>query len=239
MERGSPVRVPTGIIDGLIMGGIPLGSIVLLKGVPKVGKSVFTGQMLHNHVKTGIPAIGLVADQSVGETLEDWKDVGFDFYPYRDRLYLVDIFTRRVNAKPGAEPIIEDPYDIASFIHALQEMTLRAMLDHSPPYILGFVASVNSLFMGMDHSLFYEFLILLKDFVRKSRQVWILEMNGGIEDESVETLVSAMVDGIIELGIEETPEVRRYLRIYAMNRTHHPLRKVPFSIEKGGIKLEL
>lgn len=239
MEPKPPVRIPTGIIDELIMGGIPLGSIVLLKGVPKAGKSVFTGQMFHKHARMGIPIIGLVADQSVDETLKDWEEIGLDFYAYRDRLYLVDVFTRRLNSKPGTEPIIEDPYDVGSFIGALHEMTLRAMLDYSPPYILGFVASVNSLFMGMRHSLVYDFLVSLRDFARKSKQVWILEMNWGIESGSVETLVSAMVDGVIELGITENPTPRRYLRVYSMNRTAHTLRAVPFSIGWGGIRLEV
>ncbi|WP_048152097.1 RAD55 family ATPase [Palaeococcus ferrophilus] len=239
MEHEAPVRVPTGIIDDLIMGGIPLGSIVLLKGAPKAGKSVFTGQTLYNHVKMGIPVIGLAADQSPEETLEDWRGIGFDFQPYKSHLYLVDIFTRRLNSKPGAEPVIEDPYDVGSFIQALQGMTLRAMLDHSPPYMLGFVSSVNSLFRGMRRSLVYDFLVSLRDFARKSRQVWILEMNWGIENESVETLISAMADGVIELGISEEPQPQRYLRVYGMNRTHHVLRTVPFSIERGGIKLKL
>jgi len=37
-------RVPTGMIDDPIMGGIPKGSVVLLIGDPKSGKTTFISQ---------------------------------------------------------------------------------------------------------------------------------------------------------------------------------------------------
>ncbi|MCD6558665.1 MAG: hypothetical protein J7K57_02140 [Palaeococcus sp.] len=58
------IRIPTGIIDGVIQGGIPLGSTVLVKGCPKSGKSVFISQIAYNQVKSGTPVIGILADDS-------------------------------------------------------------------------------------------------------------------------------------------------------------------------------
>lgn len=57
-------RVPTGMIDDPIMGGIPKGSVVLLIGDPKSGKTTFISQFIHTQLTMGYSTICILVDIS-------------------------------------------------------------------------------------------------------------------------------------------------------------------------------
>ena len=227
------IRIPTGIIDGVIQGGIPLGSTVLVKGCPKSGKSVFTSQIAYNQVKSGTPVIGILADDSKEDFLTFTQELGMDFSGFQERIQLIDIFSlRRRRSSLLDEPIISDPWDIIQFMDAIKDTALKFLMEQPHPYITGFISSMNSLFFGMKKGIVYEFFSLLKDFTLKTKQIWFIELNS---NPDVEAMLNALADGVIELKLTE--DGRRFLRIYGMKRTTHSKRWIPFEIGRKGIVL--
>ncbi|AIF69602.1 hypothetical protein PAP_06010 [Palaeococcus pacificus DY20341] len=234
-------RINTGIIDELIEGGIPIGSIILIKGNPKSGKSLFINQILYNQLRQGVPIIGILADEPKEEFLQNTREFGWDFLRYGDKVRLVDIFSKRIRKKSVWEedPIITNPYDILEFMSIIKDITLEFILKQDQPYIAGWVSSINSLFFGMEKSLVYEFFNNLKDLAKRAKQVWFVEMNSNTEVPDVEAAINAIADGIIELKLtEEDKTLERYLRVYGMRRTIHSSTWVPFEITKRGIVLK-
>ncbi|WP_394296789.1 RAD55 family ATPase [Palaeococcus pacificus] len=237
-------RVSTGIIDELITGGIPKGSVILLIGDPKAGKTTFISQFMYNQVIYGAPVIGILTDVSKYEFLSNSLDFGWDFTPYvDDRLFIIDAYSSRIGGKPKfafEEATITNVADMGQVISVIKDITLRIVQNANPSFITGVISSLTPLFFESEVKDIYKFLEDLKDLAHRHKQVWILEMNSGIEAPHVETMVKAIVDGIIELKLmEEDKTLRRYMRVYGMKRTRHVLSWVPYEITSTGIQIKL
>ncbi|NJE08210.1 recombinase RecA [Thermococcus sp. M39] len=237
-------RVSTGIIDDLIMGGIPKGSVILLIGDPKSGKTTFISQFIHTQLAMGYPTIGILVDISKYEFVSNALSFGWDFMPYlEDTFFVLDAYSQRLRGTPRFtfdEAVVTDITDTTQLIDAIKDITLKILSQKNPPMITGVISSLTPIFFETDKKQIYKFLEDLKEFAHRHKQVWILEMNSGIEEPHVEMMVKAIVDGIIEMRlIEENMTLRRYLRVYGMRRTKHVLSWVPYEITESGIKLQL
>lgn len=237
-------RVATGVIDELIMGGIPRGSVILAIGDPKAGKTTFVSQFIHNQLHYGVPVIGIFTDISRYEFVSNAVDFGWDFEKYLDEgLHIIDAYTTRLRGKPKfafEEAVVTNVSDTTQIITAIKDMTLNIMTSRNPPFITGVISSLTPIFFEADRKQIYKFLEDLKELAHRQKQVWLLEMNSGIEAPHVEMMVRAIVDGIIEFRLmEENKTLRRYLRVYGMRRTKHVLSWVPYEITPSGIKLNL
>ncbi|WP_297487516.1 RAD55 family ATPase [Thermococcus sp.] len=236
-------RVQTGIIDALIQGGIPAGSVVLVIGDPKSGKTILQTQFLYNQVVMGgLPGLAILVDLPKKEFLEISKGFGWDFSPVLDEfLYLVDAYSHRIKGAPKfsfSEDVIIDasnPIQIARFI---RDTTAGLVAGGHSGQLIGVITSLTPLFFEAELVEIYKFLEELKDIAHRYKQVWTIEINTGIERAQVENMVKAIVDGIIELRMfEEGRTLRRYLRVYGMRRTAHSLSWFPYEITPTGIVL--
>ena len=237
-------RIPTGIIDDLISGGIPRGSVVLLIGDPKAGKSTFLTQFAFNQLKLGVPVIGVLIDISKYEFISNALDFGWEFMPFLDeKIIFLDAYSQRLRKAPKFsfdETVIADLSDTTRLLDAIKDTTLKILSTTHVDKIVGFISSMTPIFFETSRKEIYKFLEELREFAHRNRQVWILEMNSGIEEPYVEMMVRAIVDGIIELRLmEEGKTLRRYLRIYGMRRTAHRLDWIEYNITPEGIKLLL
>ncbi|MDK2869756.1 MAG: hypothetical protein PWP39_991 [Pyrococcus sp.] len=235
-------RIPTGIIDDLISGGIPRGSVVLLIGDPKAGKSIFISQFTSTQVRNGNYVIGVLIDISKYEFVSNALDFGWEFMPYLDdKIVLLDAYTQRLRKAPKFsfdESVITDISDTTRLLDAIKDTTLRILSTTKAENVVGFISSMTPIFFEISRKEIYKFLEELREFAHRNKQVWILEMNSGIEEPQVEMMVKAIVDGIIELKLmEEGKTLKRYLRVYGMRRTAHKLDWVEYSITSSGIKL--
>jgi KaiC/GvpD/RAD55 family RecA-like ATPase len=236
-------RITTGIIDSLIQGGIPSGSVVLVIGDPKSGKTTFQTQFLYNQVvMSGIPGLAILVDMPKREFLDFSKDFGWDFSPVLDEfLYLVDAYSHRIKSAPKfsfSEDVIIDasnPFQISKFI---RDTTTGLVSSGHSGQLVGIITSITPLFFESDIVDIYKFLEELKDIAHRYKQVWLIEINSGIERPQVENTVRAIVDGIVEMKMfEEGRTLRRYIRVYGMRRTAHSLSWFPYEITPTGIVL--
>ncbi len=73
-------RVKTGIrgLDGLMGGGIPEGSNILVTGAPGTGKTILGIQYLYNGASSGEPGLYITLDTRKDELFEQGKMLGMD-----------------------------------------------------------------------------------------------------------------------------------------------------------------
>lgn len=236
-------RIETGVIDSLIQGGIPEGSVVLVIGDPKSGKTTFQMQFLYNQVVLrGMPGLAILVDLSKKEFLEIAREFGWDFSPILDEyLYLIDAYSHRIKSAPKfsfSEDVIIDPSNPIQIAKFVKETTTGLVSSGHTGQMVGVITSITPLFFESELVEIYKFLEELKDIAHRYKQVWFIEINTGVEKPEVEAMVKAIVDGIIELRMfEEGRTLRRYLRVYGMRRTSHSLSWFPYEISPSGIVL--
>ncbi|WP_010478915.1 RAD55 family ATPase [Thermococcus zilligii] len=236
-------RIKTGVIDSLIQGGVPEGSVVLVIGDPKSGKTIFQMQLLYNQVVLhGMPGLVVLVDMPKKEFLEISKEFGWDFAPILDEyLYLVDAYSHRIKSAPKfsfSEDVIIDPSSPTQIAKFVRDTTTSLVSSGHTGQMVGVITSITPLFFESERSEIYKFLEELKDIAHRYKQIWFIEVNTGVERPEVEAMVKAIVDGIIELKmVEEGRALRRYIRVYGMRRTAHSLSWFPYEITPSGIVL--
>ncbi|ACS33118.1 RAD55 family ATPase [Thermococcus gammatolerans] len=236
-------RIETGVIDGLIQGGIPAGSVVLVLGDPKSGKTTFQTQFLYTQtVLHGTPGLAILVDMPKREFLENARLFGWDFSPILDEyLYLIDAYSHRIKSAPKfsfTEDVIIDPSNPLQIAKFVKETTTGLISGGYTGQLVGIITSLTPLFFESELIDIYKFLEELKDIAHRHKQVWLIEINTGIERPQVEAMVKAIVDGVIEMRMfEEGRTLRRYIRVYGMRRTPHSLSWFPYEITPTGLAL--
>lgn len=185
-----------------------------------------------------------MVDISKYEFISNALEFGWEFTPYLDdKIILLDAYTQRLRKAPKfsfEETIVGDLSNTVNLLDAIKDTTLKILSSVKTDGVVGFISSMTPIFFETSKKEIYKFLEDLREFAHRNRQVWVLEMNSGIEEPYVETMVKAIVDGIIELRlVEEGKTLKRYLRIYGMRRTAHRLDWIEYSITSQGIKLIL
>ena len=239
-------RIPTNLIDHLLMGGIPRGSVILLIGDPKSGKTTFISQFTYNQLVSGANVISLLVDIPRYEFVSNALDFGWNLITHlNERLHILDAYTQRIRGGPKfsfTEEAIPDIRDTTHIIDIIKDTTTKILLNNphiEDPLIVGVISSLTPMFFETEKKEIYKFLEDLKAFSHKNKQVWVIEMNSGVEDPQVETIIKAIVDGIIEMKLfEENHNLQRYLRVYGMRRTRHVLSWIPYDITDRGILLK-
>ena len=216
-------RIPTNLIDHLLMGGIPRGSVVLLIGDPKSGKTTFISQFTYNQLISGANVISLLVDIPRYEFVSNALDFGWNFITHlNERLHILDAYTQRIRGGPKfsfTEEAIPDIRDTTHIIDIIKDTTTKILLNNphvETPLIVGVISSLTPMFFETEKKEIYKFLEDLKAFSHKNKQVWIIEMK----------------------LFEENHNLQRYLRVYGMRRTRHVLSWIPYDITDRGILLK-
>lgn len=138
-------RVPTGIpnLDGLIGGGFPRGSVILLTGDPGVGKTIFGLQFLYaGAVEYGEPGLYLTAEEFPEELKLTAQQFNWDLNALEEggKLYFFDLASGRVRISTKS-PTSKAPFDPDTVLVELLDMVRktrvqRVVVDSLPAVLL-------------------------------------------------------------------------------------------------------
>lgn len=149
-------RIETGIggLDGVIEGGFPKGSLILLAGNPGTGKTVFSAQFLAKGAELGEPGVYVSFAEAKDVLIENLsRHLGIDFKKFEaeDKLRILDFTVMKEEATPilleailgevealGAERLVLDsfsamaqalksPIDVRIVVHTILGKIVRGM----------------------------------------------------------------------------------------------------------------
>lgn len=237
-------RVTTGIngLDGMLEGGYPQGSVVLIAGTPGTGKTIICFQFIDAGIKNGERCLFLTSDERIHTLINQAKKFGFDFdcavqnkllkFMYLDlekHTIHTEIETEILSGKysrvvlDSLTPLSEMPVWVihrgSEFIPSEDSETIPLPID-----------SIQATRMHVRRLL----SILEKDI---STVLVTSEVAEGSRNLSRDSVSEFLVDGILVLDLDPSMD-RRKLTIRKMRGTKHTLK--PHDIEittKGGIKI--
>lgn len=238
-------RVGSGIdgLDGLLQGGYPKGSVILIAGTPGTGKTIACFQYINDGLKNGEKCLFLTSDQRIHNLLRQAQKFGFDFESaIKNGLMTfkyLDLEKRTIHKEMEQEiqmgkysrvvldsltPLSEVPIWV---VNKGTEIIPSEDSFSNTPYP---IESVQAIRMHVRRLLG----ILEED---DCTALVTSEISEGSRDLSRDSISEFLVDGILVLDLDSSMD-RRKLTIRKMRETKHTLKPRDIEINsKGGIKI--
>lgn len=107
MARGTVKTFVKGFDDEVLGGGIPAGSVVLIRGSSGTMKSSLAFYVLYHNARKGLPGVYLTLEQSAGSLLEHVAGLGLPATEVSESLPILDLSRGREHLEGLASRIAE------------------------------------------------------------------------------------------------------------------------------------
>ena len=229
MLTGLP-KLSTGldVLDKVLPDGMPSVSTVLILSDPGSGEESLIAHFVSSYVQEAkstvyvtldnFPAnIRQIAQAQVTKDNVDWTS-----------LTIVDCYSKTVGVE-SEEPRIEDPENLSAISIALSDIISKKAIS------LIVLDSVNTLIRKRGVRSAIEFLRVVVARARQAKCLCLVTMNRKAFHPAMVASAQDVVDGVIELRIEEKPEeIARSLRVLKMVGTKHVTAWIPYDISDEG-----
>jgi KaiC/GvpD/RAD55 family RecA-like ATPase len=210
--------------------GLPKGSILLLRGVPSSGKTIFCLTLVKELLEYGTRCI-YVTTELPPDALKKQAHSEFGWDLSRDekegRLLFLDGYSWRLG-KTG--PYVLDLSSLTQVGHALFELFRK----ESGRFFFVF-DSLTSLMLYNRPENVTQFMQVQVARLREKSAGGILVLEAGVSDQQTINLLSFFVDGLFELAVrEEQGTLHGYFRVFAVRSASHRKNWMPFSISDRG-----
>jgi len=212
-------------LDGLVQGGIPEGSAVLISGGAGSCKTIFTLQFLYEGaVQEKEPGLFVTLESNVKNITWNMQNFNWDFKKLQDEK-LLNIYRLKLDPDGDIDEQIESELEIVASI--VKEMGAKRLVVDSTTAFGVWIPD-----QGKMRSLLYKFTDGLKNI--GCTTLLTSETKGGRKDFSAFGVEEFVVDGVIALYF--TPP-HRSIFIRKMRGTDHSKSIHPFEITNNGIKI--
>jgi KaiC/GvpD/RAD55 family RecA-like ATPase len=205
----SAPKVKSGVrrLDDLLYGGFPVGSQILVNGPAHTGKDVLARLFSTEGLRLGIPSIWVVTDKTYLQVRDDLSSLypGFAEAESKGMIRFVDLYSRSVGASPtgvGVRFLSSTDKNILEQLAQTVNAFAEELKEKFPTYRLIF-ESVSTVTAYLDTAGTFRFL---QPFVGRRKidgAVGYYELDSGMHSESDLETLEHMVDGSINLKIEQ------------------------------------
>lgn len=208
-------RIPTGIdvLDHLLPDGLPASLAVLILSEPGCGDDNLLAHFVAKHMETN-PVVYVTFDNFPDNIRQLVDPIRHGKSAPRSNLTFIDCYSKNVGLE-GSEDHVLNPEDLPAVNIALSEMTSRGGVS------LVVVDSLDTVIRKRGIRAAIEFLHSLVARARQSRYLCLVKLNGKAFPFSVAANAMDIVDGVIQLRVDEgQQQLARSLRIFKMPVKH-------------------
>ena len=228
----------------MINGGLPLGSVISIKGQHGCGKSIFGHQFLaYGCKKRQELSLLIILEEDLHELIASSLIFGWDFEHLAEtqQLFIVDLTPLRNNSVDDLNEFIF-PEDY-SFIRQKKYTPVnfniiieKLITDLSPNRVV--IDSITPvLIMNKDA---FSARWWLSDLIRilKRKNITTMLISEINQPPTFDSIDMSITDGLISLNIQQmTNSKKRYLEIEKLRKTKHTLSPIVFRIGEDGINI--
>jgi len=200
-------KVKTGIprFDDLLLGGMPIGSNIMIHGPPFIGKEVMANTFLMEGLRKGIPAIIVLTDKTPKDVRDEMRFImsGFEEYEKLGLVKYVDTFARAMGVD-DADPhtiYIERPDDHEKMAEAIESLAKQFKEKHE--YYRLLFRSVSTLIAYSDPNAAFRFLSPLCGRRKKDQAVSMFIVEKGMHSEQELQMLGSIMDGMVDFKVDQ------------------------------------
>ncbi|MEW5760198.1 MAG: ATPase domain-containing protein [Candidatus Thermoplasmatota archaeon] len=199
-------------LDDLLLGGIPMGTNVLIIGPPFIGKETLVDTFIIDGLVKGIPCIIVTTDASPLEIKEEMKYILpiIDEYERIGLLKYVDVYTRvmGLDEKNENAEYVDHPTDYIKIMDAIEKIVSK-FKDKYATYRL-VVRSISTFITYSEPAITYRFLQSITGRCKRSKIVALYALDKGMHTETEVQTIGHLMDGSIEMKSEG---IKTYLSV--------------------------
>jgi KaiC/GvpD/RAD55 family RecA-like ATPase len=200
-------KVKTGIprFDDLLLGGMPIGSNIMIHGPPFIGKEVMANTFLMEGLRKGIPVIIILTDKTPKDVRDEMRFImsGFEEYEKLGLVKYVDTFARAMGVD-DADPhtiYIERPDDHEKMAEAIESIAKQFKEKHE--YYRLLFRSVSTLIAYSDPNAAFRFLSPLCGRRKKDQAVSLFIVEKGMHSEQELQMLGSIMDGMVDFKVDQ------------------------------------
>jgi KaiC/GvpD/RAD55 family RecA-like ATPase len=250
MSLGRVKRYKTYItaIDGMLQGGIPAGSIILLLGEPGCLTETFAQQIVFNRSRMGDMVYYVNIDKSREDVKADLAVFNWDITQFEeeDSWNFIDVYSARFLTGNQPKGIMGEGIQTwgAGTINMLRTQFFPT-ITQTKSNCTTVIETISRLLTEYSIDIVLELIEYLIHQTRQNQRdggdggLHLLLMGKGIHDEKTEAIISNMVDGVIEFFfLERMGTLERCIRIKKLRKTIFDTRTLVQNLTENGIKIE-
>ena len=234
-------RIETGIqkLDGLIEGGFPSNSSVLVSGPSGTGKTIFGIQFLLHGASKGEKVLYVALEERPCDVRREMSRFGWDLAKYEEdgSLFILDVANPRARLPSKEKYSIQTEFSVESFANRLytiisQNDVKRVVIDSLPALTFHFgnlgeirnaIHEINNLLLELGCN-----VILVSETT---------DLTEGVSRFGVEEFVAS---GVIVMTYSESgSKMTKNLMVLKMRGTKHAVNRYPYQISENGIDLQI
>jgi len=215
------------VIDRVLPDGMPSTSTTLVLSDPGAGEESLLAHFVGQQIQAAKAVVYVTLDnfppnirqitQSQSSDSLDWSSLVF-----------VDCYSKTVGVESD-EPYVVDPENLSAISIAISDIMTKKTIS------LMVIDSFNTLIRKRGVRSAIELLRVLVARARQARCLCFVTMNRRAFHPAIVASAQDIVDGVIELKIEEGPEgIARSLRVLKMSGTKHLTTWVPYDVSDQG-----
>ncbi|MEW5760793.1 MAG: ATPase domain-containing protein [Candidatus Thermoplasmatota archaeon] len=213
--KSEKVKTGNSRLDDLLLGGIPVGSNVLVSGTPFIGKETLLNCFIVDGIKKGIPGLIVTVDISPMEIKAEMKYLLpiIEEYEKIGLIKFVDAYTETMGIEEKEEHVeyVSNPGDFKGINNAIEKISAE-FKDKYPTYRF-IIRSISTLVTYSDITSTYKFLQSLTGRLKRAKIVSLYALEQGMHTEAEIETLNKLMDGRIEMKAEG---IKTYLRVHGI-----------------------
>jgi KaiC/GvpD/RAD55 family RecA-like ATPase len=192
-------------LDDLLMGGLPIGSNIMIHGPPFIGKEVMTNTFAVEGLRKGIPVIMVLTDKTSKDVRDEMKYIvsGYEEYEKLGLVKYVDTYTRAMGDK-SQDPhtiYIDEPNDHEKLGEVIENIA-KEFKEKNDYYRVVF-RSVSTLIAYSDPNSAFRFLSPMCGRRKKDEAVSLFIVEKGMHSEPEIQMLGSIMDGMIDFKVDQ------------------------------------
>jgi len=217
------------ILDGILTNGLPASCTVLVLSDPGAGEENLLTHFVSTQMQARRSIIYITLDNFPANirqlTLSRFREERVDW----SSLIIIDCYSKTVGVE-SEEPYIVDPENLSAISIALSDVMTKEVVS------LMILDSFNTLIRKRGIRSALEFLRVLVARARQAKCMCLITMNRKAFHVAYVASAQDVVDGVIELRVEESYEgIARSLRVLKMVGARHLTTWIPYEISDDGV----